>query len=266
MHGSLHYRHLKAWLGDGRPLYGFEGFDLRGAAGPRPTVESLARSYVEALLQFQPRGPYYLSGISVAGLLAFEMARQLRERGVADVATILFDTWGPGYPERLPARLAPANLAEQIRALGAHGIAPLTHAADLLAHAAQRPYAAVKVARARARLSRAGAADKPLTANLDPDLSLGEVDEALAEITAAYLATPRPYAGPIVLFHASIQPWDARHDPTLGWGRFVRGMVAVEHTRGDHLGILRRRRAGQLAATLSRRLALLDRQLVSETQ
>jgi thioesterase domain-containing protein/acyl carrier protein len=261
MHGSLHYRHLKAWLGEDRPLYGFEGFDLRAPATQRPTIETLARGYVEALLQFQPRGPYYLSGNSVAGLLAFEMARQLRERGVSDVAAILFDTWGPGYPDRLPARRLPANLAEQVKALGARGVAPLTHATDLLINAAQRPYAAAKVALARPRLLRAGTPAGPLAANIDPDLSLGEVDVALGKMIAEYLATPHPYAGSIVLFQASIQPWGAHHDPTLGWGRFVQGAITVEYSRGDHLGILKRLWAGQLAAQLLRQLARLDRQL-----
>jgi thioesterase domain-containing protein/acyl carrier protein len=253
VHGPLHYRHLKAQMGLARPLLGFASFALEAPGAEPLSVEGLARGYVEALLRERPAGPYYLAGVSVAGLLAYEMARQLRARGVTDVTPILFDTWGPGYPERLPPRLALAGLAGRLRALAAHGVAPLALAGDLLAEAARRPYTAAQAALARARARRAGPA-------ADPHLSPHGIDAALAALIAGYLAAPRPYAGGMLLFHASLQPWAARHDPALGWGRWVAGPIAVEYLRGDHLGILRRARAGRLAARLERRLAQLDLQ------
>src|SRR5206468_998980 len=45
---------------------------------PLETVEAMAALYVDALLSFQPQGPYLLAGSSLGGLIAFEMARRLR--------------------------------------------------------------------------------------------------------------------------------------------------------------------------------------------
>jgi thioesterase domain-containing protein len=260
MHGALHYRHLKERLGVDRPLYGFAGFSA--APGAIASVETLAAEYVDALLTFQPRGPYYLAGISVAGLLAFEMARQLNARHVRDVAPILFDTWGPGYPRRLPAHQALMRAPRQF--VGGSSISPATRALDLLAQPLEKAYAALKILRATAR--RSSVATNGVhhdESNADPNLHLQYVDEALGAITAAYLNTPHPYAGSLTLFRAAIQPWNAHDDITLGWSSSVAGGVFVEHVRGDHLGMLRRRYVGGLAIALARRLEYLDRTLGS---
>jgi len=256
IHGALHYRHLKEHLGTGRPLYGFAAFSV--AAGALPAIETLASEYVEALLAFQPRGPYYLAGISIAGLLAFEMARQLQAGGVHDVMPILFDTWGPGYPRRLPTHHA---LLQAVRQFVSGGqIHPATRALDLLAKPLEQAFSALKMLRATSWPATNVPNDGSVQdGNSDPNLHLGQVDERLGVMTAAYLDTPYRYPGAITLFRAANQPWNAHSDPTLGWDTVVSGGILVEHVRGDHLGMLRRRYVGGLAAALTRRLALLDR-------
>jgi amino acid adenylation domain-containing protein len=68
----------------------FESFDATGTS-----VESLATQYVEALLKFQPKGPYCLLGISFGGLVAYEMARQMETMGIKVDNVILLDTSNP---------------------------------------------------------------------------------------------------------------------------------------------------------------------------
>jgi amino acid adenylation domain-containing protein len=55
-----------------RYIPGFDAF---------PTVEDLARKYVDAIRQHQPKGPYYLLGLCHGGVVAFEAASQLQEAG-----------------------------------------------------------------------------------------------------------------------------------------------------------------------------------------
>lgn len=68
-------------------------FDSFGAAGI--SVKSLATQYVDALLKFQPEGPYYLLGISFGGIVAYEMAQQLTAMGRKVDDLILLDTANP---------------------------------------------------------------------------------------------------------------------------------------------------------------------------
>jgi thioesterase domain-containing protein len=148
IHGALHYRHLVAHLGQDRPVYGLPGFKVMQAEGGLPTVEALASVYVEDLLHFQPKGPYYLCGISIAGLLTYEMGRQLYERGIEDVKVILLDTYGPDYPHRLSLDRALAQMListyRPIRSLP-------TRLGDTGMYWLQRAYAALKTYRSQRR-------------------------------------------------------------------------------------------------------------------
>jgi len=71
------------------------GIQARGLAGHEPphvSVEAMAVEYLKEVKTRQPRGPYYLCGYSFGGLVAFEMARRLRESGDEVGMVGLFDT------------------------------------------------------------------------------------------------------------------------------------------------------------------------------
>ncbi len=93
------------------------GIQARGLAGkdpPHATVEAMAAEYLREVKARQPDGPYNLCGYSFGGLVAFEMARRLRESG---------DEVAPGRPFRYddePAKMAVAFVALHCaRAIGA---------------------------------------------------------------------------------------------------------------------------------------------------
>ena len=71
------------------------GIQARGLAGtdpPQATVEAMAAEYLREVKARQPDGPYYLCGYSFGGLVAFEMARLLRDSGYEVALVGLFDT------------------------------------------------------------------------------------------------------------------------------------------------------------------------------
>jgi len=71
------------------------GIQARGLAGKDPppaTVEAMAAEYLREVKAHQPDGPYNLCGYSFGGLVAFEMARRLREAGDEVALVGLFDT------------------------------------------------------------------------------------------------------------------------------------------------------------------------------
>ena len=89
------------WRGLEGPVFGLQALGLDGSELPPETLEELARRHVEAVLQGQPEGPYVLCGWSAGGLLASEMARQLREQGKAVDRLVLIDTHPPwSLPEK----------------------------------------------------------------------------------------------------------------------------------------------------------------------
>jgi thioesterase domain-containing protein len=82
------YLALAAGLGGDVPFHA-----LRCSVRPRQgleKLEDLAAAYLEQVLEVQPRGPYHLAGWSFGGLVALEMARQLRRRGRRLGRVVLF--------------------------------------------------------------------------------------------------------------------------------------------------------------------------------
>ncbi|MFI2763483.1 amino acid adenylation domain-containing protein [Streptomyces echinatus] len=98
------FRHLAACTELHRPLFALQsppaapGEQGRQEAAPH-TVEALAARYLAAVRTVSPTGPYLLLGWSMGGLVAFEMARLLEQRGERPGMLFLVES----YPEdRLP--------------------------------------------------------------------------------------------------------------------------------------------------------------------
>jgi amino acid adenylation domain-containing protein len=78
------------------PVFGLRppGADRRGR--PLARVEELAEYFVGEIRRVQPHGPYRLGGFCFSGLVAYEMARQLRAQGETISTLALMDA----YPYR----------------------------------------------------------------------------------------------------------------------------------------------------------------------
>jgi thioesterase domain-containing protein/acyl carrier protein len=75
-------REVSMQLGQERPVFGLE------STAPKPgedylPVEARARAYVELIRAHQPHGPYCVAGFCLGGMVAFEIAQQLRQAGEA---------------------------------------------------------------------------------------------------------------------------------------------------------------------------------------
>jgi len=83
------------WRG---PVIGIQARGLDGREAPSDTVEAMTDEYLAAVKARQPEGPYFLCGYSFGGLVAFELARRLSERGDKVAFVGLFDTLPPRRP------------------------------------------------------------------------------------------------------------------------------------------------------------------------
>ena len=66
-----------------RPVYGLQAQGLHGKQLPLTTVEEMATHYLSEIRTVQPHGPYLLAGWCFGGIIAFEIAQQLRGAGEA---------------------------------------------------------------------------------------------------------------------------------------------------------------------------------------
>ena len=86
---------LLPFMGQDQPIYGFKARGLDGVHKPHTSAAEMAADYVKEMCQFQPEGPYLLAGNCVGGIVAFEMAQQLRRQGQEVGLIAMLDTTRP---------------------------------------------------------------------------------------------------------------------------------------------------------------------------
>jgi len=101
---GLYCRGLAKEMPD-RPFYALAPSAPSGF-GELPGVEELARRHVKAIRALRPCGPYLLGGYWLAGVVAFEAARQLEAAGERVASLVLFDIPADNRCWRLARRAA----------------------------------------------------------------------------------------------------------------------------------------------------------------
>ncbi len=89
------YGALASVLGADFPVYAVSAQGLEDRKTPFTTVEDMAERYIEILRTKQPEGPYRLGGWSFGGVVAFEVARRLRQRGQEVALLTMIDSAFP---------------------------------------------------------------------------------------------------------------------------------------------------------------------------
>lgn len=75
------YKLLGQYLDDDQPLFGLQGLGMDGDLTHLGSIESIAKRYLKEVMEYDANGPYIVMGYSFGGVIAFEMAKQLREMG-----------------------------------------------------------------------------------------------------------------------------------------------------------------------------------------
>ncbi|WP_168707427.1 non-ribosomal peptide synthetase [Gordonia paraffinivorans] len=111
---SWSFTSLLPHLPAGRALYGLQHPALSGKPCPR-TIGDLAAEYVAQIRAVAPEGPYHLVGWSLGGLIAHEMAVQLREAGDDVARLVVLDSY---VVSERPDLDAEASITDLMRELG----------------------------------------------------------------------------------------------------------------------------------------------------
>jgi amino acid adenylation domain-containing protein len=223
----LCYRGLAAKLRDDQPLFALEAVGVNGDRLPIRSIEQMAREYLTAVRQQQPKGPYHLGGWSFGGIVAFEMAQQLRAAG-EQAGVILLDTWTPGSLGDFEDAGDDATILRLLaRALGDIAGRPFDLATDTLRQQGGRDQQLAHVVSEAHRMQA-----------LPPDVGVAQLRPLFAVVEANLEARrnyhPQRYSGRLVLMKAAEALLDAPGDETLGWHRFAEQGVEVHVVPGNH--------------------------------
>ncbi|RKH48033.1 thioesterase domain-containing protein, partial [Corallococcus sicarius] len=192
------------------------------------SVEEMAALYLEAVRSVQPQGPYLLGGWSMGGVVAYEMARRLREAGEAVDLLALVDAHVPGltkpstdYTPQARARIAFAHATAS-----AFGQTP-TLTDDALARGDDNAMLGALLEEGlRARI-------------LDTQSGPAQLRALFRVFQANLLAlehyVPQPYDGTALLLSASESAPLPRH---RGWEGLVRGGLEVLDVPGSHHALM----------------------------
>jgi thioesterase superfamily protein len=97
----MFYNQLARRLGKDQPFYALQAEGKKLSLMGYISIEAIASYYLQEIRQVQTHGPYFLGGYCVGGLIALEMAQQLRAAGGEVALLVLFDTHNPDRSVRL---------------------------------------------------------------------------------------------------------------------------------------------------------------------
>ena len=93
----LVYAKLADYLDPDQPFYGMRIRGIDDLEEPARSVEAIAAEHIAEIRKVQPRGPYMIGGSCVGGIVAFEVAQQLKRRGEQIGLLVLIDSRFPSW-------------------------------------------------------------------------------------------------------------------------------------------------------------------------
>jgi thioesterase domain-containing protein len=213
------YRQLARELGPDQPFYAFEAPGIDGTERPLTSIELLASRHLADLRAFQPNGPYMIGGFCLGGIVAFELARQLRAQGQEVALLALFESPSPIGLRAVYRRRRRAEMVERVRRF------------------LSKPWPE-RLAFLRSRLAGVVECRNPAEA---PDQTGGRYEKSTERVywatdaaAHAYVRETRTYPGRIVLFLGSEGLQHRRgYLRQLEWARVASGGLEVNVGRDD---------------------------------
>jgi thioesterase domain-containing protein len=262
---SLLYLDLARCMPDAIAVYGLEPAGRGRVPVIHSSIAEFGAHYAREIRRRQPHGPYCIGGLCAGGVLAFEVARQLRQAGERVALLVLLEAGTPQAPKRRSAITWRAGrMLEALRRDARPTLSALRTICKKVRGFGQFLYGRLKTRAAGRRqieLLRRFRDGSPWPEH-EPVPTMNDVWNA---IERSYHPESIPDQ-PAVLYRASVGegsdlPYrDFLADPLFGWGRVLgTGLVAVD-VPGGHFSSLRVPQVEVLAVDLRRRLAHITAQ------
>jgi len=240
------YQELARQLGSDQPFYALQSKGLDGAASgsvmtaPQmpDSLQAMARRYIEEIRTVQPEGPYALGGWSMGGVVAFEMAQQLKAQGETISALILIDSHAPSARKRTESdEVLLMRFAKHLALSETHSLSTLAQLELLKQSLKSQPFAE--------QLTGLLSGLKQLKI-VPGDLSKENLQQLFSVFKGNFRAVnnyrPKPYAGPVGLFTCQEPVSKASQKQsaqTAFWRALAGKALTVKELPGNHFTVLR---------------------------
>jgi thioesterase domain-containing protein len=199
------------------------------ALGPSPSLESIGARLMQKIVATQPSGPYAIGGFCLGGIMAYEIAFQLRAAGCQVALLVLVDPPNPAYEE-------PHNAVERL--------------ANYL------PYALRRASRLGLRISfryfygHVTEYFERLVKTKAYAVAWGVGQKTIEAAAVTY--QPKTYDGRVLLLLAAERP--PHKDFLPGWQAVVPNRLETDYINAHHRDLLRGENARSVANSISAHL------------
>jgi thioesterase domain-containing protein len=256
--GETSYAHgIASQLGGDQPVWGVQPSDPMSDGPSDLPLEAMARRYADDLCALQPDGSFRLAGYSFAGVLAYETARQLVDRGrqvklLAVIDTGVSRVGAPTLAGCFGVALAvvrnlPNWALDNILRNEPRGfVAALNRQLQIIAKRGSRILSSGSLMSGKSEMK-----DFVDVSQLPPEY----VKMMESNLRALREYAPKPYPGRLTLLRASTRPLFHSQGEDLGWSEWVPGGVEILPVPGHHGSILKEPNVQVLARHLQSAMA-----------
>jgi amino acid adenylation domain-containing protein len=245
------YNSLVKCLNIKQSIYGIQPVGLDGSLQPLESIEAMAAHYIKEIHAFQTQGPYLLMGYSSGGIIAYEMARQLREQGFEVAFLCLIE---PYHRNRYYYDWKSALSVQSLKTLAGGSITVLMHLMRMKTSRTlfMPPMMDNITTSIPHRISRALRLNTPVIW-MYPDwvLTMSEPQRqvAMRNYEAFIWYFPVRHAGNAVFF-ISQSLANGINDTALGWEKLIKDKLEIIYVPGDHVSMMQLPNVESLARSI----------------
>ena len=217
------FANLARHLGSDQPCYALQQGLKRGLP-VHARLEELAARYIKEIRTIQPNGPYFLLGYCFGGLVAFEMAQQLRAQNEQMALLALVESYVPGS-----LHLSRLSLTQKVRKYVGYFLENNVKEEFLYVINRTKKICKEKIWGNTWNKSYDyyQAKGRPL-----PKF-LRKVSRISVRLAKEY--TPQCYRGDVTLFQVEERLPEYNYPAQMGWGEYVAGEITIHDLPGEHI-------------------------------
>ncbi|MCA9131192.1 MAG: hypothetical protein KDB22_29110 [Planctomycetales bacterium] len=224
----LCYLGLSQCLGEDQPFYALQAPGVDGILEPLTSVVEMAETYVAAIREVQPHGPYNIAGWSAGGVIAYEIAQQLLAAGEQVSHLGIIDS-GVLYTLGILRAVSPDDQPGAFEMMG------------------KCPADQIKVFRKRS------ARAKLIPDEADDEMAIQIMQLFQSNVQAIVSYRPEPFLGRVDIYQAEEALVRPKRQPFAEWQEFCTD-IRLHSVPGNHLTMIHAPHVSGLATAMKEAL------------